>query len=67
MNHLISVLEGHGIEIYEDASSAKSARTMPEVGEQIEVESKKEAIHGEDAELDLTPGLLDKNSDPVRM
>ena len=68
VDNLISVLEGHGIEIYEDASLAKSARATLEVGEQIEAESKKqEAAHSEDAELDLTPGLLDKNSDPVRM
>ena len=68
VDNLISVLEGHGIEIYEDASLAKSARATLEVGEQIEAESKKqEAANIEDAELDLTPGLLDKNSDPVRM
>jgi len=69
---LISLLEGHGIDIYEDASAAKSARPMHGVAEQTEVESaeiesKKDAVHNEDADLDLTPGLLEKNSDPVRM
>jgi len=52
---------------YQDVSSAKAARPTLEVCEQTEVEFKKEAIHSEGAELDLTPGLLAKNSDPVRM
>jgi RNA polymerase primary sigma factor len=67
IDNLVCILEGYGIDIYQDASSAKAARPTLEVCEQTEVEFKKEAIHSEGAELDLTPGLLAKNSDPVRM
>ncbi len=67
VDNFISILEGHGIDIYEDASSAQAARERHEVAEPTEVEAKKEATDSEEAELDLTPGLLDKNSDPVRM
>jgi RNA polymerase primary sigma factor len=63
---LISILAGHGIGIYEDASSAQAARAGYEAAEQPEVESKT-ATDSDDSDLDLTPGALDKNSDPIRM
>jgi RNA polymerase primary sigma factor len=66
-DNFLSILSGHGIDIYEDVSSAEAALTTYEASEQLEVETKKMATDLEDAELDLTPGLLDKNSDPVRM
>jgi RNA polymerase primary sigma factor len=67
IDNLVSILEGHGIDIYEDASSAKAVRATHEIAEPTEVEAKKEATDSEEVELDLTPSLLDKNSDPVRM
>jgi RNA polymerase primary sigma factor len=63
---LISILAGHGIGIYEDASSAQAVLAGFEVTEQHEVESKT-ATDSDAGELDLTPGILEKNSDPVRM
>jgi RNA polymerase primary sigma factor len=41
IDNFISILEGHGIDIYEDASSAKFARATHEVAEPTEVEAKK--------------------------
>jgi RNA polymerase primary sigma factor len=67
VDSFISILNGHGIEIHEDVSSAQAALARYEVTEQLEVETKKIASDLEDAELDLTPSLVDKNSDPVRM
>jgi RNA polymerase primary sigma factor len=67
MDNLVSILEGQGIEIYEDASSAKAAYAMHEAAEPAGLEAKKEVSDSEELELDLTPGLLDRNSDPVRM
>jgi RNA polymerase primary sigma factor len=67
IDNLISILEGHGIGIYEDALSANAARATHEVTEPTEIGVKKEAPDSEEVELDLAPGLLDKNSDPVRM
>jgi RNA polymerase primary sigma factor len=66
-DNFISILSGHGIDIYEDVSSAEAALARYEVTEQLEVETKKMASDLEEAELDLSPGLLDKNNDPVRM
>jgi RNA polymerase primary sigma factor len=67
IDNLISILEGHGIGIYEDALSANAARATHEVTEPTEIEVKKQPPDSEEVELDLAPGLLDKNSDPVRM
>jgi RNA polymerase primary sigma factor len=65
---LLSTFERYGIEVYEDASAAKAARAALGVAEPIEAEPKEEAGAGaEEAELDLTPGMLDKNNDPVRL
>jgi RNA polymerase primary sigma factor len=63
IDNFVSILEGHGIDIYEDAPSAKAARATHEVAEPTEVE----ATDSEEVALNLAPGLLDKNSDPVRM
>jgi RNA polymerase primary sigma factor len=67
LDSLISILERHGIEIYEDASSATAARARDGVDEATGLEDKKQAADSEEAELDLTPGLLGKNSDPVQL
>jgi len=67
IDNFVSILEGHGIDIYEDAAAAKAARATHEGAEPTEVEAKKEATDSEEVELNLAPGLLDKNNDPVRM
>jgi RNA polymerase primary sigma factor len=65
---LILTIERSGIDVYEDVSAADAARAALEVTEPIEAETKEEVRAGaEDVELDLTPGTLDKISDPVRM
>src|SRR5712691_8738464 len=66
IDDLLSTLERYGIDIYEDVSSAKAARAAAEAPESGEAEPKEEGP-AEEAELDLTPGALEKTNDPVRM
>src|SRR3989449_653083 len=64
IDDVLSTLERYGIDIYEDVSSAKAARAAAEAPESGEAEPKGPA---EEADLDLTPGALEKTNDPVRM
>jgi RNA polymerase primary sigma factor len=57
LNDLLSMFDNEGIEVV-DSPRAKSA-------EGLGLDKTDEA--GEDVELDLTPGSLDKTNDPVRM
>ena len=66
IDDLLSTFERYGIDIYEDVSTAKAARAAAEAAEVVEAEPKEDAT-GEELELDLTPGALDKTNDPVRM
>ena len=66
IDDLLSTFERYGIEIYEDANTAKAARAAAEPGEGGEVEVKADEP-AEESELDLTPGTLEKTNDPVRM
>jgi RNA polymerase primary sigma factor len=68
IDDLLTTFERNGIEIYEDAASAKAARAVEvstESGDH-EVVAKEDAHEGE-SDLDLTPGSLEKTNDPVRM
>ncbi len=67
IDDLLSTFERYGIDIYEDAAAAKLARAALEAGEADGEAVKEEAGGGEENELDLTPGLLEKTNDPVRM
>src|SRR3984885_3565530 len=70
IDDLLSTFEKYGIDIYEDLAAAKAARATadPTVAEAPEIESKDELPVAEDSsELDLTPGMLEKTNDPVRM
>jgi RNA polymerase primary sigma factor len=70
IDDLLSTFERYGIDIYEDLAAAKAARATadPTVAEAPEIESKDELPVAEDSgDLDLTPGLLEKTNDPVRM
>ena len=65
---LRSTFERYGIDIYEGVSAAKAARAELEVAEPVEAEAKEEVSGGsEEVEVDLTPGVLEKTNDPVRM
>src|ERR1700739_164391 len=69
IDDLLSTFERYGIDIYEDVTAAKAARATLEVSEP-DGEPKEESDHStavEESELDLTPGLLEKTNDPVRM
>jgi RNA polymerase primary sigma factor len=67
IDDLLSTFERYGIDIYEDVAAAKAARAALEAAEPIDGEIKEEAAGTEEVELDLTPGLLEKTNDPVRM
>jgi RNA polymerase primary sigma factor len=67
IDDLLSTFERYGIDIYEDVAAAKAARAALEVAEPVDGEIKEEAAASDEVELDLTPGLLEKTNDPVRM
>jgi RNA polymerase primary sigma factor len=58
IDEILFAFEHYGIVIYEDASSAEVARHAAE---------SKEELPSEDDDLDLTPGIAEKTSDPVRL
>ena len=67
INDLLSTFERYGIQIYEDVSAAKAAASLEEIDEPLKVEVKEESAAAPEAELELTPGILDKTNDPVRI
>ena len=68
IDDLLTTFERNGIEIYEDAASAKAARAVEVSIEHGERDAIKDELHGEEgSDLDLTPGSLEKTNDPVRM
>jgi RNA polymerase primary sigma factor len=68
IDDLLSTFERYGIDIYEDAATAKAARAAADGDSETEATpSKDEPASGEESELDLTPGALEKTNDPVRM
>jgi RNA polymerase primary sigma factor len=66
MDEVLSAFESYGIGVYEDARSADAVRDAEEVTD-LGVAEPKEELVNEDSELDLTPGTLDRTSDPVRL
>jgi RNA polymerase primary sigma factor len=65
---LLSTFERYGIGIYEGVSAAKAARPEVEVAEHVKAEAKEEVAGGsEEVELDLTSGVLERTTDPVRI
>ena len=67
IDDLLSTFERYGIDIYEDAAAAKVARAALDAAEPAEPEAKEEPAGADESDLDLTPGLLEKTNDPVRM
>ena len=69
IDDLLSTFERIGISLYEDLAAAKAARATvdPIVSESPTGEWNDKIAVAEDGELDLTPGMLDKNNDPVRL
>jgi RNA polymerase primary sigma factor len=63
IDDLLSTFERYGIDVYEDAASAKAALAAAEPATEGEADAKE----SEEAEIDLTPGALEKTNDPVRM
>lgn len=69
IDDLLSTFERLGITIYEDLAAAKAAHAAPDPNapEVPLVEWVDRTPVAEESELDLTPGMLDKNNDPVRI
>src|ERR1700682_3405711 len=69
IDDLLSTFERIGITLYEDLAAAKAARATvdPIVSESPVAEWTDNTPVAEESELDLTPGMLDKNNDPVRL
>src|SRR5947209_4201979 len=67
IDDLLSTFERYGIDIYEDAATAKAARAAAELSDAPEGGETKEEPAAEESDLDLTPGALEKTNDPVRM
>src|SRR6202171_3502518 len=69
IDDLLSTFERIGIVLYEDLAAAKAARATvdPIVSESPAAEWNDKTPVAEESELDLTPGMLDKNNDPVRL
>jgi RNA polymerase primary sigma factor len=69
IDDLLSTFERYGIDIYEDAAAAKAARASLDADPAEAAEPKEEAVaaSSDEVEIDLTPGLLEKTNDPVRM
>jgi len=61
IDDVLSAFDDAGIEILEEAPK------KPPAGEPAAAEGKATKEAGEEVELDLTPGALDKTNDPVRM
>ena len=66
IDNLFTSFESDGIEIYEDASTARASYGALEVAERTDVEVPLESHPGEEVAVDFKPGLSDKTNDPVR-
>src|SRR6266851_624260 len=66
---LHSTFERIGINLYEDLAAAKAARATADtiVSESQTADWNDKTPVVDEGELDLTPGMLDKNNDPVRL
>ncbi len=62
LDDLLSMFDNAGIEVLESPKSKSAEGLALEKGEEAKGEEA-----GEDVELDLSPGALDKTNDPVRM
>jgi RNA polymerase primary sigma factor len=69
IDDLLSTFERIGISLYEDLAAAKAARSSadPIVSESPTADWSDKTAVADEGELDLTPGMLDKNNDPVRL
>jgi RNA polymerase primary sigma factor len=67
INDLLSTFERYGIKMYEDVSAAKAAASAADAGETLETDAKEDDAPAQEAELDLTPDLINKTNDPVRI
>ncbi|HKW61284.1 MAG TPA: RNA polymerase sigma factor RpoD [Candidatus Acidoferrum sp.] len=65
IDDLLSILEGQGIEVYEDLATANTARAAANAAESPEPDPKAELAA--EADLDLSVGVDPKSQDPVRL
>jgi RNA polymerase primary sigma factor len=62
LDDVLSMFDNAGIEVLESPKAKAADTLLFDKGEEIKTDE-----FGEDVELDLTPGALDKTNDPVRM
>jgi RNA polymerase primary sigma factor len=67
IDNLFTTFESEGLEIYEDASMAKAARTSVEVVDPTEASDLIEVVATEEGEIEPVALVADKTSDPVRV
>jgi RNA polymerase primary sigma factor len=72
IDDLLSTFDRYGIDIYEDVAAAKAARAQLEPVEtsdstELVIKEEPSGSGSDEVDLDLTPGLLEKTNDPVRM
>jgi RNA polymerase primary sigma factor len=67
IGELLSTFERYGIAVYEDTAEAQAAQSLVEAAKPPETQAKEDDGEGEEVELDLTPALPDKASDPVKV
>src|SRR3984893_9215902 len=69
IDDLLSTFERVGISLYEDLAAAKAACAAadPVASESPSEEWSDKTPVAEEGELDLTPGMVEKNNDPVRL
>jgi RNA polymerase primary sigma factor len=66
IDDLFSTFERYHVDIYEDVSSARTARAAVEAAEITDAEPKEE-VTAEEGKLDPRPGTREKTNDPVRI
>jgi RNA polymerase primary sigma factor len=65
---LLSTLERYGIDLYEDAATAKTARGAAETVDSAEpLLARKDELPSDEVELDLSSRAAEKTEDPVRL
>src|SRR3989442_12383913 len=66
IDDLLSTFEPNGIDIYEDAATAKAARATLEITKHADAEPK-EVFDGEESDFEPTPCTLEKTTSTSRL
>lgn len=64
---LFSTFERHNVDICEDASEVKGQRRALDGAESLQIETRKDPVGRDEAEIDPTAQFVEASSDPVRL